>query len=146
MDVFMMTGTLTANGTDEPHAWNAVKVDGKWVYLDMTNSLDGGKSYIMVSEKRLRNCFTFDPPKGLNFDTEEYDIFNKNHLSFNTPKEAGEALTKLITDHPGKKVPIRLEVDDMIDHGDEILAAINLSGMFSYLFRMETQTYLFERK
>ena len=142
MDVFMVTGDLLVGDKKEPHAWNAVKIDGHWVYLDMTNSLDGGKSYICVSEKRLKG-YEFTPPKDLDFSYEGYDFFNITHTSFNTPQEAGAALTKLLRNHD--RVPLRLEVNDENNHFDEICAATSFNGTLGALFRLDAQTYLFTK-
>ena len=46
----------------EPHAWNIVKLGGKWLHIDTTNNLQSKNKYFLCSDSDMKEYgFTWDP-------------------------------------------------------------------------------------
>ena len=104
IDTTMVTGKMTGGG----HAWNAVKIDGKWYMLDVTNN---GKSvgvpyWICNSSTDYISKLGFELADGFvdGFDYSDFlvnddtkDWYAMNNLRCNTVKECVDILEKEIS-------------------------------------------------
>ena len=138
----------------ERHGWNAVEVEGKWCYLDITNDLGGGYSYVCLDEETLRRTHSFPRPKEgssflarrLEFNHPEMEYHAHFGFLFSSVAEAADSLSRRLL-RKGDKASVKLSVDGEDNYGEAIFHAIavNAPCTINYRFSPETQTYFFER-
>ena len=136
----------------EDHGWNAVEVEGKWCYLDVTAALDGGYPYFLVDERTLRRTHRFASPrlghglkaKAMDFDHPEMEYHARMGTLFSSFEKAGECLAKNLR-RPGDRLSLRLNRQDEEDHAKEIVACCRnpFPRGVEYSFHKERQTYFF---
>ena len=138
----------------EDHGWNAVEVEGKWCYLDVTAALGGGYPYFLVDERTLRRTHRFASPrlghglkaKAMDFDHPEMEYHAHMGRLFSSTKE-GECLAKNLR-RSGDCLSLRLNRQDEEDHAKEIVACCR--GLFprgvEYSFHIERHSYLFSMR
>ncbi|MCR5348450.1 MAG: hypothetical protein K6E59_02430 [Bacilli bacterium] len=135
----------------ERHGWNAVQVEGKWAYMDITNDLDGMKSYFLVDEKTLLGGYSFGAPcvgnglmaRAMDFSCTDLEYHARFGLVFQSVEAAAASASHQL-DTKGK-AEVRLLLNDGFDHSREIFDAIEVSRdmRIHYQSNVLTQTYLF---
>ena len=83
--VRIVTGTAGADGKSEAHAWNVVKVDGKWYNLDVTWDDAGGDKVVYDYFLKGRNDFPYHLPGGMYADAAFNSMISEE--SYLTPME-----------------------------------------------------------
>ena len=129
LDTIMVTGTMQGGG----HAWNAVKVNGKYYQLDTTNNFKDQKGvapyWILNSGYQfvLGSTFTFDEgfvPGPFNLSTSNFakdnseDWYTKNGLYANSAQELGRLVAGKISATKPIYVKTNGDIDIVSDQND----------------------------
>ena len=102
-----VTGKKLESGV--AHAWNKVKLGGRWYIIDVTSggTLTGDEEvlsyvYFMMTDKAYETICSADagPAAGIKCDAE-YDIYEQRGLLAETPEEAAALIKNYIENAPG---------------------------------------------
>ena len=138
-----VTGKKSGSGV--PHAWNKVKLGGKWYIVDVTSggTLTGNEEvlsyvYFMMTDKAYEKVCRAgsDPAADIKCDTE-YDIYEQRGLKADTPEKAASLLKNYIENAPEGRSSFEFELGYKISSDSkavsEILKLIKSSVNVSYL-------------
>ncbi len=138
-----VTGRKCASGA--AHAWNKIRLGGKWYVVDVTSggTVTGGEevlsyAYFMLSDEQYSYVAT--PDKGYGTDikcTDEYDFYSRMGVRASTPEQAAALLKAYIRSAPQGRssYEIALGYKTRSDQAavQEIMKRLNMSVNVSYL-------------
>jgi hypothetical protein len=128
----VMTGTL--DGT--PHAWNMVKIDGKWYHVDTTNN-DIGIPYAVynTSDKFMVSNYTFSKDFEMDQNIAAYaslddkqDYYYKNLLHADSAKELQTDLDAAIAKHANFNIKVNPSMTQKEVY-DQLIATLDASAI-----------------
>lgn len=146
---------VSGKSEGESHAWNAVKLDNEWYYMDVTwgNStyFTNGKentnkyidySYLNITESELLKTHTieehFETPK-CNSINDNYYIKEGLYIDNFDPVKIGTKVAE-VYNNGYKRCSLKFSDKKLYDESKQFL--IKRSGIYTYCFGLDTYSYI----